>query len=112
LRPADPEAHTSLATLYEWQGKFSESLREIEKLPPGEASGSTLLALRCADLVGMHRTREAEELAQRVARTPGFSEADVTAIFPVLESNKSAAVVATLVEALDAQQGASVASLR
>jgi tetratricopeptide (TPR) repeat protein len=112
LRPADPEAHTSLATLYEWQGKFTESLREIEKLPLGEASRSTLLALRCADLAGLHQTQEAEELAQRVARTPGFSEADVTAIFPVLESNKSAAVVATLVEALDAQKGASAASLR
>jgi tetratricopeptide (TPR) repeat protein len=36
----------------------------------------------------------------------------VTAIFPVLESNKSAAVVATLVEALDAQKGVSAASLR
>jgi tetratricopeptide (TPR) repeat protein len=112
LRPADPEARTSLATLYEWQGKFTESLREIEKLPPGEASRSTVLALRCADLVGMHRTREAEEIARRIVRTPGFTESDVTAIFPVLESNKSAAVVATLVEALDAQKGVSAASLR
>ena len=84
LRPADPEARTSLATLYEWQGKFAESLREIEKLPPGESSGSALLALRCADMAGLHRTREAEELAQRVTRTAGFSEADVTAIFPCL----------------------------
>jgi tetratricopeptide (TPR) repeat protein len=112
LRPPDPEARASLATLYEWQGKFTESLREIEKLPPGEASRSAMLALRCADLVGMHRTREAEELARRITRTPGFSEADVTAIFPVLELNRSAAVVATLVEALDAQHGASAASLR
>jgi Flp pilus assembly protein TadD len=112
LRPADPEARTSLATLYEWQGKFAESLREIEKLPPGEASRSTLLALRCADMAGLHRTHEAEELAERVTRAPGFSEADVTAIFPVLASSESAAVVVTLVEPLDAQKGASAASLR
>jgi len=112
LRPADPEARVSLATLYEWQGKFAESLREIEKLPPGEASRSALLALRCADLVGLHRTHEAEDVAHQVARTHGFSEADVTAIFPVLESTKSAAVVVTLVEALDAQKVASATSLR
>jgi tetratricopeptide (TPR) repeat protein len=112
LHPADPEARAALATLYEWQGKFTESWREIEKLPPDEASRSTMLALRCADLVGMHRTREAEEIAQRITRTPGFSESDVTAIFPVLESNRSATVVVTLVEALDEKKGASAASLR
>ena len=112
LRPADPEARASLATVYEWQGKFSESLRQIDKLPPGEASRSTLLALRCADLAGLHRTHDAEELARRLARAPGFSEADVAAIFPVLETSQSAAVVATLVEALDTQHAASAASLR
>ena len=112
LRPADAEARSSLATLYEWQGKFAESLREIEKLPPGEASRSAVLALRCADLVGLHRTHEAEELTERLVRTSGFSEADVAAIFPVLESSESAAVVVTLVEALDAQKGASAVSLR
>ena len=112
LRPADPEARTSLATLYEWQGKFADSLREIEKLPPGEASGSALLALRCADMAGLHRTREAEVLARRVTSAPGFSEADVTAIFPVLESSHSATVVVTLVEALDAHKSASAVSLR
>jgi tetratricopeptide (TPR) repeat protein len=112
LRPADPEARASLATLYEWQGKFTESLREIEKLPPVEASGSALLALRCADLVGLHRTREAEEIARRITHDSGFTEADVTAIFPVLESKRSAAVVVTLVEALDEKKGASAVSLR
>src|ERR1700729_2981623 len=48
-RPTDAEARTALITLYEWQGKFADSLREMEALPAGEASRSALLALRCAD---------------------------------------------------------------
>lgn len=112
LRPADREARTSLATLYEWQGKFAESLREIEKLPLDETSRSTVLGLRCANLAGLHRTHEAEDVARRLALTPGFSEADVTAIFPVLESSGDPVLVVTLVEAVDAQKSASADSLR
>jgi tetratricopeptide (TPR) repeat protein len=111
-QPADVEADTALATLYEWQGRFSDSLREMDKLPAGAGSGSSLLALRCADLQGLHRTQGAVEVAQRLVRAADFSEADVTSIYPVLDSTKSAALVLTLVEALDSRGQASAASLR
>lgn len=110
--PADVEARTALTTLYEWQGKFADSLREMDRLPAGAASRSALLALRCADLQGLHRSQEAAETAQRLVRAADFSEADVASIYPVLDSTKSAALVVTLVEALDARNQASAASLR
>ena len=111
-RPADGEARTALITLYEWQGKFADSLREMERLPAGEAPSSALLALRCADLEGLHRSLEAAETAQRLIRAADFSEADAISIFPVLDSTHSAALVVTLVEALDAGGHTSAASLR
>jgi len=111
VRPADAEAMSSLATLYEWQGKFADSLRALEKLPPGEASLPSLLALRCGDLAGLHRTQEAAQAAQGLARAADFSEADADSIFPVLESTRSADLIVTLIEALDARGKASALSL-
>jgi tetratricopeptide (TPR) repeat protein len=111
-RPADAEARTALVTLYEWQGKFADSLREMERLPAGEASRSALLALRCADLQGLQRSQEAAQTAQRLVRAADFSEADVISIFPVLDANRNAALVVTLVAALDAGNHASAATLR
>jgi tetratricopeptide (TPR) repeat protein len=93
--PADVEARTALVTLYEWQGKFADSLREMDRLPAGEASRSALLALRCADLQGLQRPQEAAEAAQRLVRAADFSEADVSSIFPVLDTTRSAAMVVT-----------------
>ena len=110
-RPADPEAGSSLATVYEWQGKFADSLRVLDRLQP-EASLPSLLALRCGDLAGLDRTQEAAQAAQTLARAADFSEADADSIFPVLESTRSADLIVTLVEALDARGKASAASLR
>lgn len=111
-QPADVEARASLATVYEWQGKFADSLRELEKLPPEEASRPPLLALRCGDLAGLHRTREAAQAAEAVARAADFSEADAEAIFPVLESTRSDDLTVTLLQALDARGQATADSLR
>ena len=111
-RPADREAGSSLATVYEWQGKFADSLRAMDQLPPEEASLPALLALRCGDLAGLHRAPEAAQAAKSLARAADFSEADADSIFPVLESTRSADLVVTLVEALDSRGKASAGSLR
>ncbi len=102
-QPADIEARTSLATVYEWQGKFEDSLRQLEKLPADEASRPVVIALRCGDLAGLHRSAEALHAAANLAKAPDFSEADADAIFPVLESARSDNVIITLLEALDAR---------
>ncbi|MFN7992200.1 MAG: tetratricopeptide repeat protein [Bryobacteraceae bacterium] len=111
LQPGDAEAHSALATLYEWHGKFADSLQEIEKLPAADAGRSAMLALRCADLEGLRRGAEAAQVARQLVSAPDFSEADIASILPVLESARSAALVVTLVEALDSKGNASLASL-
>lgn len=110
--PSDLEARASLATVLEWQGKFADSLRELDQLPPEEASRPALLALRCGNLAGLHRAREAAQAAQRLVHAPGYSEADAVSIFPVLESTGGAELMVTLVQALDGSGQASPASLR
>lgn len=115
VRPADGEARASLATVLEWQGKFADSLRELEGLPREEAARSSIMALRCADLAGLGRTSEALQVAQRLVQAPDFSEADAGAIFPVLATSQNAPIVILLVETLrsgGSRDGVSPASLK
>ncbi|MGA2575074.1 MAG: tetratricopeptide repeat protein [Bryobacteraceae bacterium] len=112
VRAADVEAQAALATVYEWQGKFADSLRAMEKLPPEEASRAGLLALRCGDLAGLHRSPEAAQAAETLARAADFSEADADSIFPVLESARQPDLIVTLVQALDARGKASADGLQ
>ena len=112
LRPDDPEARFSLAAVYESQGKYADSLREIERLPADEGARSPALAVRCADLAGLDRIKEATEAARRLTSTAEFSEADVTSILPSLATPGRAPLVVTLVEALDARGTAPADSLR
>lgn len=111
-RPTDIEARASLATVYEWQGKFADSLRELERLPENETARSSLLALRCGDLAGLGRTQEALASAQKLLQSPDFSEADAGSIFPVLNNAKNAPIVIALVETLDARGSVSATSLK
>jgi tetratricopeptide (TPR) repeat protein len=112
VRPGDPEARLSLAAVYERQGKYADSLREIERLQVDEGARSPALALRCADLAGLDRIKEAGETAERLKGAPEFSEADVESILPSLATPGRAPLVVTLVEALDAEGAASADSLR
>jgi len=111
-QPNDIEARTSLATLDLWRGNFVESLQQLKALPPAASSRASLLAVRCADLAGLNRLGEATEVAARLARSTDFTDDDAATVFPVLKSPKTAHLVATLVEALDARNVASVPSLR
>jgi tetratricopeptide (TPR) repeat protein len=111
-RPGDMEARTSMATLDLWRGNFTESLEQLKTLPQTESSRASVLALRCADLAGLDRLGAAHEVAVRLARAPDFTEDDAATVFPVLKSPKAAPLVATLVEALDTRNAASVSSLR
>ncbi len=110
--PGDSEARFSLAAVYEEQGKFAASLREIEKLPADESARAPTLALRCADLAELDRLSEAGETAGRLTHAAEFSEADVKSVLPRLATPARAPLVVTLVEALDAHGAASAESLR
>lgn len=111
-RPSDSEARISLATLELWRGHFTESLNQLKPLPEPESSRASILALRCADLAGLDHLEEANDVALRLARAPDFSDDDAVTVFPVLKTPKTAPVTVTLVEALDARNGASIPSLR
>jgi len=111
-RPDDPEARFSLAAIYERQGKFADSLREIEKLPADESARAPTLVLRCADLAGLDRLPEAGRAAKQLTAAAEFSEADVISILPSLATPARAPLVVTLVEALDARRAATPDSLR
>ncbi|MBZ5591049.1 MAG: tetratricopeptide repeat protein [Acidobacteriia bacterium] len=110
-RPDDSEARISLGTLELWRGNFTESLNQLKPLQEAESSRASVLALRCADLAGLGRVKEANETALRLARSPDFSDDDAATVFPVLKAEKTAPVAVTLVEALDARNGASISSL-
>ena len=105
-KPADGEAHESLALLFEKQGKFAESLRE---LAAGKQGDSLLGAI---DLSALGRLSEAKAVAARVARQPGFTEDDLPRAYGTLDSPKAAGVLAALIEGLNARGLAGVSSLR
>ena len=110
--PENTEARMALATVLEWQGEFGDSLGQMEKLPAEDAARAPSLALRCADLAGLHRAAEAAAAAERLAKSAEFSEADVLSILPVLESTHSDGLIVMLAGALDSSGKASVASLQ
>lgn len=104
--PADSEAHDSLALLFEKQGKFAESLRELEAGKQGDS------LVRVIDLSALGRLSDAKTVAARVARQPGFTEDDLPHAYGTLDSSKTAGVLAELIEGLDARGLAGVSSLR
>ena len=104
--PADIEAHESLAPLFEKQGKFAESLRELDAGKQGDS------LLRVIDLSGLGRLSDAKTVAAKVARQPAFTENDLPAAHETLDSAKAAGILAELIEGLDARGLAGVPSLR
>lgn len=112
VKPGDMEAHGSLALLYEIHGNFGESLREIGRLPAEEASSSANLAVRCVDFSALGQIAEAQKAASRLAARADFPDSDLDRLQRALERSKSAPIMVTLVEALDARHTASVRSLR
>lgn len=111
-RAGDTEARTSLAAVELWRGNFNESLHLLKPLAEPESARAPVLATRCADLAGLGRLAEANTVARQLTQSPDFSDAAAAAVFPVLKSVKTAPVTITLVEALDARNAASTASLR
>jgi tetratricopeptide (TPR) repeat protein len=112
LKPGDAEAHGSLALLFEERGNFAGSLREIAKLPAEEASRPANLALQCFDLSELGQIAAAKRAASRLAARADFSDSDLDRLQVALQSTKSAPILVTLLEALDARHAASLASLR
>jgi len=112
LKSGDTEALNSLALLAERDGRFAESLREVERLRAQDASQPQTQAIRCADLLGLGRLSDAKLAAARLSRNASFSDSDLDDVRTALDSPKAAPLVVTLVEALDARRAASQTSLQ
>jgi tetratricopeptide (TPR) repeat protein len=104
--PANTEARASLADIYEEQGKFAQSLRQLD------VGKSENLELRCLDLAGLDRLAEAKAQAALLAKQADFSAGDFAAMRGPLDAPKAAAVVVVLAEALDARGAAGFATLQ
>jgi tetratricopeptide (TPR) repeat protein len=105
-KPADAEAHASLAQIYAEQDKFAESLRQLD------AGKIDDLRLRCLDLSGLDRLSEAKAAAIRLAKLADFSEADFATMRGPLDAPKAAGIVVVLGEGLDARGVAGIGSLQ
>jgi tetratricopeptide (TPR) repeat protein len=107
----DAEAHSSLAMLYERQEKFAQSLLQTDLLAAAEASRTANLIVRCVDLRALGRVNEAQAAASQLAQRADFLDSDLHMMRGALESPKAADIAATLMEGLDAQHEASLATL-
>jgi tetratricopeptide (TPR) repeat protein len=112
LKPGDPEAHASLGLLYERQAQFSESLGQLQQLPPDIASQTPNLLLQCADLAALGRTADAEKIARQFSTREDFSETDLEDVRNAFDLPSTASVVIPVLEALDNRQAAGLAGLR
>ena len=112
LKPDDAEAHSALGLLYERTGKYTDSLRELQALPPEIASQTGNLLLTAADLAALHRIPASKAAAQQLIGRSDFSEADFDTVQTAFDNTAAAPVAVILVESLDRRQAAGVKSLR
>jgi tetratricopeptide (TPR) repeat protein len=111
-QPNDTEAHLSLATLFNKQNEYPQSLAELQRLPPAERGKTPALLIRCANLAATGNLDEAGKIAAQLAADPNLSEEDFLALHAAWDKPPSAPVIITLVKALDARKTASIESLR
>jgi tetratricopeptide (TPR) repeat protein len=111
LQPDSPECHYQLALLLEWEGKFSQSLGHLQRLPLAEQSKAHVLSLRCADAAALKQAAVAQATTQQLATSPDLTEDDVLSILPVLESKQEDQLIQRLVQALQKRGLASSNSL-
>ena len=112
LKPGDAEAHAALGLLYERKGMFSQSLTELQALPPTITSQTPNLLLQVADLAALGRTAQALKLASRLCRREDLSEDDFEGARNALDLPAAVSVAVPLLEALDSRHAASPAGLQ
>ena len=71
-KQGDSEAHLSLATLFNKEGKYSESLAELERLSAADGPKKTARLLRCAALTILERIGRSEQNCFAACRRAEF----------------------------------------
>ena len=109
LEPTNPEALYQMAVLHLKQRSHEESLSYLYRLSPEAGQRAMALAVRCANLAALNRTKEAEEAGRLLASAPDLTELDVTSILGILNRGSHSHIARDLLESL-ARRG--VASAR
>ncbi|HEX4948379.1 MAG TPA: tetratricopeptide repeat protein [Blastocatellia bacterium] len=105
--PAHVEANYQCAVLLQAAGNHQASLLHANKLPAEYQQSAQLIALLCANQVGLGNRALADEYGAKLGAHPELNEADVVAILPVLEAKQRTDLLGQLFERLIADHKAS-----
>jgi tetratricopeptide (TPR) repeat protein len=111
LDPTNVEANYQSALLLMQKGLYPLSLQHLSKLPAGAQDRSPALSIRCGDDAGSGEERKAEDVADRMLRSPDLAEADVVSLLPLLARHKNMPLAIRLLEGLNQRNLSTVNSL-
>lgn len=109
--PTNVEANYQSALLLMQKGLYPLSLHHLSKLPTGAQDRSQALSIRCGDDAGSGEERKAEDVADRMLRSPDLAEADVVSLLPLLARHKNMPLAIRLLEGLNQRNLSTVNSL-
>jgi len=98
--PDNAEANYQRASLLMRKGSYQASLDHLSRLPAKIQDTAQALSVSCADHAGLGRNERANEMAKRLLAHPDFSEPDVSAILPALNSSRRDDLSLELLEGL------------
>jgi tetratricopeptide (TPR) repeat protein len=85
--PNNSEALYQSAALLSNAGSYQTSLNHLNKLPSEAQDRAQVLAVRCADEVGLSQAADAARVAKRLLESNDLAEGDVVAILPRVEKH-------------------------
>ncbi len=110
--PGHAESLYQSAVLLQATGAFARSLARLSRLPEDHRQQAQVLALRCADEVGVGNGVEADRLADALQVHPELVELDVVSILPALFAHGREDLALRLLERLRARGLASADGLQ
>jgi tetratricopeptide (TPR) repeat protein len=105
FQPNNREALFQSAFLLGHEGSFQASLDRLARLPAADQDAPQALAVRCAALAAIGKSKEAEPIADRLLQKPETSEADVLQMLPVLEAHGASPLAERVLRAQTERQG-------
>lgn len=100
FEPGHVEANYQAASLLNRLGRYDQSLKHLERLPPDARQSAAALALLCANAAALGRRAQAEAAVRQLAAAGDLSEPDILPILPVLHDHSADDLGARLLETL------------
>jgi tetratricopeptide (TPR) repeat protein len=111
LDPGNVEANYQSAVLLMQKGLYTPSLRHLSNLPIRAQDRAQALSVRCGDYAGSGEELKAQEVADRMLRSPDLNEADVVRLLPLLTRHKDTSLAVKLLEGVRERNLATANSL-